>query len=464
MDEPHVFRSTRGIQPIQILEIGVTHKSQAEFESWLVSNGERFSPARYNLMTHNCNNFAHEALLHGLGMSRGVPQWVLDVPAKVMSSPMGQMLMPMLEQMQMPAPFSEGNNTFASTVPAPTSAPASSHQHNPWAHIPSESTASTTAASTGVKSETQPPQPAKVTPKPVPVVVATPLLDSHNNYLLSNDASAVKLCIKKLTSSLESSSLSPSQGDKQRIVSSLEILGHQLTASKPVPSPETARQSLYWFLNQNQPNTFAFMLMRLVVLHNSSVATSAGATSTSNGVMECLELVSERLTANDNSASTHAPLSGAPARTMAWCVLSNSFAQSSLVDSMLMRKKDELIDAALRDLSSNSRKEVKQSVTAFLYNVSLSHSKKLKDSKGDELPDYAIALLCGVLESIDDETCETSMFRRLLVAAAFVRCHNEIAGSLLVDLGYHEMLKNSSNQLNGKASQLAQEIVSMISA
>jgi len=221
-------------------------------------------------------------------------------------------------------------------------------------------------------------------PEQQPTVVgSTPLLDSHKNYLLSNDASAVQLCIKKLTSSLESSS-SVSPSEKQLIASALEILGRQLTASRPVPSPETTRQSLHYFLNQNQPSTFAFMLMRLIVLHkSSSVARNAG-------VMECLELVSARLT--DDSAA--AKLSSAPARAMAWCVLSNSFAQSSLVESMLMKKKDDLIDAALRDLSSSSaRKEVKQSVTAFLYNLSLYHSKQSNVSGNDELPDYAIALL-----------------------------------------------------------------------
>jgi len=429
-------------------------------ESWLVANSERFSPARYNLMTHNCNNFAHEALLHGLGMNTGVPQWVLDVPRKVMSSPMGQMLQPMLEQMQMPAPFSEGgghnsnsfsNNNFSNSAPT-TPVRSQPHTSNPWAHIPSGGASTTASSST--KSTSARKVNAKAPEQQRTVVVSTPLLDSHKNYLLSNDASAVQLCIKKLTSSLESSS-SVSPNEKQLIASALGILGRQLTTSRPVPSPETTRQSLHYFLNQNQPSTFAFMLMRLIVLHkSSSVARNAG-------VMECLELVSARLT-DDSSA---AKLSSAPARAMAWCVLSNSFAQSRLVESMLMKKKDDLIDAALRDLSSSSaRKEVKQSVTAFLYNLSLYHSKQSNVSGNDELPDYAIALLCGVLESIENESCETSMFRRLLVAAAFVRCHKEIAGSLLVDLGYHEVLKNSSRQLGGKSSQLAQEIVSMISS
>jgi len=445
---------------VQIIEIGVTHKSQAEFESWLVANSERFSPARYNLMTHNCNNFAHEALLHGLGMNTGVPQWVLDVPRKVMSSPMGQMLQPMLEQMQMPAPFSEqgghNNNSFSNnnfSSPAPTT-PAPSQPHNPWAHIPSAGASTTSVSAPSSASTSARKVKVNATEQQPTAVVSTPLLDSHKNYLISNDASAVQLCIKKLTSSLESSS-SVSSSEKQLIGSSLEILGRQLAAAKPVPSPETTRQSLHYFLNQNQPSTFAFMLMRLIVLHkSSSVARNAG-------VMECLELVSARLT-DDSSA---AKLSSAPARTMAWCVLSNSFAQSTLAEGMLMKQKDDLIDAALRDLSSSSaRKEVKQSVTAFLYNLSLYHSKQSKVSGSDELPDYAIALLCGVLESIENESCETSMFRRLLVAAAFVRCHNEIAGSLLVDLGYHEVLKNSSSQLGGKSSQLAQEIVSMISS
>jgi len=151
----------RGIQPVQLINVGKTRVSQEEFESWCMNNMSRFNANTYNLMSHNCNNFAHEAMVQGLGLSsNSMPQWILDVPNRVLSSPMGQMLRPMLDQMQMPAPFSDGQSgdnrmhhrqqnfthqqmttttqTNTTNRTAVTTSATKSSDYNPWAHIPDD--------------------------------------------------------------------------------------------------------------------------------------------------------------------------------------------------------------------------------------------------------------------------------------------------------------------------------------
>jgi len=99
---PNEFRQTRGIHPIEVKLIGRTEKSKIEFEQWCIIQGQngQFGVESYDLLTRNCNNFSHEAAIHGLELPIGVPQWILDVPSKFLSSPMGMMIRPILEGMQ----------------------------------------------------------------------------------------------------------------------------------------------------------------------------------------------------------------------------------------------------------------------------------------------------------------------------------------------------------------------------
>jgi len=78
---------------------------------------DRFRGDRYDLLTHNCNNFSHETAQFLTG--RGIPQHILDLPNEVMSTPMGQMLAPMLQQMN-----PTGTSIPFSPSPASPAAPA----------------------------------------------------------------------------------------------------------------------------------------------------------------------------------------------------------------------------------------------------------------------------------------------------------------------------------------------------
>jgi len=104
MESPTQFRASRGIQPVQILHIGKTRVSQRQFEHWCATvAASDYSPTSYDLLHKNCNNFADFALRDGLRLNSGVPDWVLDVPQTFLSSPLGAMLRPMLQNMQMSA-------------------------------------------------------------------------------------------------------------------------------------------------------------------------------------------------------------------------------------------------------------------------------------------------------------------------------------------------------------------------
>jgi hypothetical protein len=83
------------------LTVGTTTVCQTGFEAWCREQQHTvFDGSKYNLFENNCNHFSDKALLEGLKVSRGVPQWILDVPQRFLASPFGQLARPMLENMQ----------------------------------------------------------------------------------------------------------------------------------------------------------------------------------------------------------------------------------------------------------------------------------------------------------------------------------------------------------------------------
>lgn len=139
--------------------------SRSQFEDWCRShriggsNG-LYSPTSYDLFSRNCNNFSQHAVKEGLLLEDNdshVPQWILDVPSRVLASPMGQMIRPMMEQMQVRGPSGDGANSMSGSgsgahsngnsntnrnhaiSASAASAVAASAAINPWADMPSSS-------------------------------------------------------------------------------------------------------------------------------------------------------------------------------------------------------------------------------------------------------------------------------------------------------------------------------------
>jgi len=89
---------TQAGSPVQRLPLGVTYITQDVFHDFLRSVADQYSPRTYNLLTNNCNNFS-DAVSNFL-LDRPIPKHITDLPRVALSTPMGQMFRPMLENMQ----------------------------------------------------------------------------------------------------------------------------------------------------------------------------------------------------------------------------------------------------------------------------------------------------------------------------------------------------------------------------
>ncbi|KAH6767708.1 PPPDE putative thiol peptidase family protein [Perilla frutescens var. hirtella] len=84
--------------PIRVVDLGVTHVPKDVFEVYLEEIGPRYTAETYSLLTHNCNNFSNEVAQFLVGTS--IPDYILNVPNEVMNSPMGALILPMIQQLE----------------------------------------------------------------------------------------------------------------------------------------------------------------------------------------------------------------------------------------------------------------------------------------------------------------------------------------------------------------------------
>ncbi|XP_008802405.2 desumoylating isopeptidase 1-like [Phoenix dactylifera] len=84
--------------PIRVVDIGVTHVPKEVFEEYLHEIGPRYTAETYNLLSHNCNNFSNEVVQFLVGA--GIPDYILQLPNEVMSSPMGALILPMIQRLE----------------------------------------------------------------------------------------------------------------------------------------------------------------------------------------------------------------------------------------------------------------------------------------------------------------------------------------------------------------------------
>ncbi|PUZ38666.1 hypothetical protein GQ55_9G214900 [Panicum hallii var. hallii] len=84
--------------PILVEDLGVTHVPREVFEDFLREIGPRYTPATYNLLSHNCNNFSDEAAQFLAGAK--LPSYILELPNEVMNSPIGALIMPMIQGLE----------------------------------------------------------------------------------------------------------------------------------------------------------------------------------------------------------------------------------------------------------------------------------------------------------------------------------------------------------------------------
>ncbi|KAJ0963688.1 hypothetical protein J5N97_028810 [Dioscorea zingiberensis] len=83
--------------PIRVVELGVTHIPKEVFEEYLQDISPRYTAETYNILTHNCNNFSNDVAQ--FLVSTTIPDYILQLPNEVMSSPMGGLILPMIQQL-----------------------------------------------------------------------------------------------------------------------------------------------------------------------------------------------------------------------------------------------------------------------------------------------------------------------------------------------------------------------------
>lgn len=76
--------------PIRVVELGETHVPKDVFEAYLQEISPRYTAETYSLLTHNCNNFSNEVAQFLVGAT--IPDYILQLPNEVMSSPMGALI------------------------------------------------------------------------------------------------------------------------------------------------------------------------------------------------------------------------------------------------------------------------------------------------------------------------------------------------------------------------------------
>ncbi|MCD7452217.1 hypothetical protein HAX54_015794 [Datura stramonium] len=84
--------------PVQVVDLGITHVPKDVFELYLQEISPRYTAETYSLLTHNCNNFTNEVAQFLVGAT--IPDYILNLPNEVTNSPMGAVIMPMIQQLE----------------------------------------------------------------------------------------------------------------------------------------------------------------------------------------------------------------------------------------------------------------------------------------------------------------------------------------------------------------------------
>ncbi|XP_050365101.1 uncharacterized protein LOC126783639 [Argentina anserina] len=84
--------------PLRVVDLGETHVPKDVFESYLQEISPRYTAETYSLLTHNCNNFSNEVAQFLVGAT--IPDYILQLPTEVMSSPMGALILPMIQNLE----------------------------------------------------------------------------------------------------------------------------------------------------------------------------------------------------------------------------------------------------------------------------------------------------------------------------------------------------------------------------
>ncbi|EAR99924.3 thioredoxin domain protein (macronuclear) [Tetrahymena thermophila SB210] len=84
--------------PVQQIDVGETEVPEEVFTEFLRDISDRFTMDKYDLFKNNCNNFTDECTHFLTGQH--IPEYITGLPDEVLNTPMGQMIKPLVDQMQ----------------------------------------------------------------------------------------------------------------------------------------------------------------------------------------------------------------------------------------------------------------------------------------------------------------------------------------------------------------------------
>lgn len=422
-------------RPGQVIDIGYTRLPPAVFHEFLESVSHRFTTATYSLLEHNCNNFSNEASIFLTG--KAIPAFITGLPAEALATPFGQMLLPMIQQMEQQmkngggGPLPWGGATLdlpkgLNTLKPDRLVPEESNPSIPHSAVDAAAALAVQALEGTAAAANSPPPAAAAAAASSSSSAATPssILSRSGpaKPLTSADkkSKSFQVLIKANAKKVVPTGLTPAED------ATLTELVNTLSAEGPatIPIKPEALTLISGMVNNWGPALQFPVLgvLRLMVLRPECV-----------GSAEAVEGLTKRLLSflpsDDASASSSADSRAPPpAQAMALCTLSNLFVHSSLANSL---SKNPALWSAVRACASSDNLTVKLMSATLVYNCVIALPKD--DS------DVMVEAVTFLSEQTKTESA-ADVAARLLLALAECALGSANIGELLVGLEFGDAL------------------------
>jgi len=395
----------------EIITLGTTTKTPAEFRAFLDTIRGRFTQQTYNLLTHNCNNFTDECAKFLLG-GAGIPAHITGLPAELMATPIGAMMRPMIEgfEQNMRVGGGGGMDPFAQAAGGGMAQPAAVIPPNPWAGVASPQPAVPVweAGSTAV-SEAQSKLPDPVTrvgDSHPHAKLALESLRANGRKLLSLDPSGKPL-VEKLIAAGIKAGFPLSAGEEGLLQTCFQETMQGDEATTTAACRVVSRCMREW---PEKSLLSAVWLIRWL-------ATQPGGNSFLASEKACVERLISRLPG----------LPDAP-RMLGLNAAANLFAHAPgavLVSAPGLR--ESLLEAAAESLTAAKPME-RRTAAALMVNIALGGGEELEESS-------YVQALCALFNALGEESDQEAI-TRLLVAIGWVCYGNEAACEAVENFGF----------------------------
>lgn len=443
------FSQSNGINIARTIDMGTTTKTKNELSAFLLTVNHLYTQHTYDLLNNNCNNFSDAVTMFLLNMH--IPNEILDQARIALSTPGGQMLRPMLENMSNAMQGRGGMDPFA------MSASATSHEQNLATTMQSTLTAAASIRDSN----------GGVSTSIIGSHSELKLVDLEEKPLISVDSKMVASLANKLKTIDNLSSEDKATIDKVIEIASVPIDTSNTTATANDAMIQQISSTYTTILNNNPKSHLSvYFITRLHVLHTCFINNQSFQKFLSTYVVK-------RLIDDDGAGyNTTASL------VMCLTVLANICSCDAGIDYLVSSKHVEtIIDIGTKYLH-HEKAEVRSMAAAIALNMTIQHTKhgsnggwiidrsQTQSSQAavdgdDSMNSYAVQLLCNCLENINSEVDELSLQRRLSVCIRIIRSYGSKSGSaaaLVHDIGYTTYL-SSIVTTNAHSKAMVSEIL-----